>query len=335
MGSFLARAAGLGTNPPVADADKLDGLDSTSFATQATVAALEARVAELEATLAAVSYDDAAKVFRFDGVNVQIVDGSGDTSGTPNGFGNLIVGYNEGSQTRTGSHNLVIGEFHTYTSWGGIVAGWNNAITARNASVTGGEGNTASGPVASVSGGDGNTASGPQASVSGGESNTASGRASSASGGGFNTASGTHASVTGGSDNTAGGVGFSDFTSVTGGRFNVATGSRASVSGGVSNTADTVGQWLGGTLAIRSASIAVPGGAVGNGAYATRATEALCQAGEQLLSGGAHWDTDADDLQLPLVYSRALATGNGWRAKGGNDTGASQILTVQALCLGP
>jgi hypothetical protein len=31
MGSFLARVAGLGANPPVANADKLDGLDSTAF----------------------------------------------------------------------------------------------------------------------------------------------------------------------------------------------------------------------------------------------------------------------------------------------------------------
>jgi hypothetical protein len=31
MGSFLARTAGLGANPPVADADKLDGMDSTDF----------------------------------------------------------------------------------------------------------------------------------------------------------------------------------------------------------------------------------------------------------------------------------------------------------------
>jgi hypothetical protein len=31
MGSFLARAAGLGANPPVANADKLDGLDSTDL----------------------------------------------------------------------------------------------------------------------------------------------------------------------------------------------------------------------------------------------------------------------------------------------------------------
>jgi hypothetical protein len=31
MGSFLARAAGLGTNPPVANADKLDGIDAGGF----------------------------------------------------------------------------------------------------------------------------------------------------------------------------------------------------------------------------------------------------------------------------------------------------------------
>jgi hypothetical protein len=31
MGSFLARAAGLGANPPVANADKLDGIDASGF----------------------------------------------------------------------------------------------------------------------------------------------------------------------------------------------------------------------------------------------------------------------------------------------------------------
>ena len=52
------------------------------------------------------------------GANVQIVDGTGDTGGTPNGLGNLIVGYNASSgDTRTGSHNLVVGDLHTYTSY--------------------------------------------------------------------------------------------------------------------------------------------------------------------------------------------------------------------------
>ena len=32
MASFIARTAGLGANPPVTDADLLDGLDSTDFA---------------------------------------------------------------------------------------------------------------------------------------------------------------------------------------------------------------------------------------------------------------------------------------------------------------
>ena len=45
------------------------------------------------------------------GVNVHVRDGSGGTDGAVNGLGNLIVGYNEDSgDTRSGSHNLVVGQ---------------------------------------------------------------------------------------------------------------------------------------------------------------------------------------------------------------------------------
>jgi hypothetical protein len=122
---------------------------------------------------------------QFSGINVQVVSGSGTTSGPVNGKGNLIVGYNETTfgQTRTGSHNLVVGDEHEYTSYGGLVAGENNFITGPFASVTGGAHNRASESVASVSGGEGNTASGSGASVSGGGANTASGFVASVSGG--------------------------------------------------------------------------------------------------------------------------------------------------------
>jgi hypothetical protein len=88
------------------------------------------------------------------------VDGSGTTDGTTNGLGNLIVGYNENvfAATRTGSHNLIIGVDHEYTSFAGLVAGWTNTISGPHATVSGGSSNVASGWAASVSGGDLGTA---------------------------------------------------------------------------------------------------------------------------------------------------------------------------------
>ena len=74
------------------------------------------------------------------GINVQIVSGFGATDGAVNGRGNLIVGYNAASsgQARTGSHNVVVGDEHEYTSYGGLVAGFKNTITGPFASVSGG-----------------------------------------------------------------------------------------------------------------------------------------------------------------------------------------------------
>jgi hypothetical protein len=76
---------------------------------------------------------------------------------------------------RTGSHNLVVGRPHPYSSFGGFVAGMSNAVTGPGASVSGGGGNTASGVTASVSGGQVNTASGDLARVSGGSQRSATG----------------------------------------------------------------------------------------------------------------------------------------------------------------
>ena len=55
---------------------------------------LEQRIESLEALLSCMTKvgDD---VF-FDGCNLHIRDGSGDTEGSTNGLGNLIIGYNEG-----------------------------------------------------------------------------------------------------------------------------------------------------------------------------------------------------------------------------------------------
>jgi hypothetical protein len=152
---------------------------------------------------------------RFTGVNVQIVNGLGQTYNlTPNGVGNLIVGYDETGFgiVNAGSHNLVVGDFHTYDSTGGVVFGVSNHITGLGAVVSGGDNNTASGADASVSGGHTNAAGGDYSSVSGGFTNTAacslnckefSGRFASVSGGSNNVASGEASSVGGGQQNFA------------------------------------------------------------------------------------------------------------------------------------
>jgi len=199
---------------------------------KAQVAALQLQVQALQSQLAKVEHNNALLLgpfvtvdpnpekgvrgpnITFRGANIHIVSGSGvtddhiSTGGKLTGLGNLIIGYDELSSgqvaNRGGSHNLVVGPFHTFTSsaFGGVVAGEFNTISNEGNSVSGGRQNTASGLSASVSGGRENTASGVLASVSGGQTNTASGEDSSVSGGAGNTASGAAASVSGGEGST-------------------------------------------------------------------------------------------------------------------------------------
>ena len=131
---------------------------------------LEGRVTDLEGKMACVSDgSDQFDVF-FEGCNVHVRNIGGQTDAI-DGFGNLIVGYNEEGgviKDRTGSHNIVIGREHTYSSYGGLVAGFRNSVTSRYATVTGGAENTASGDYSSVSGGRNNEAFGDKSGVSGG-----------------------------------------------------------------------------------------------------------------------------------------------------------------------
>ena len=176
-------------------------------------------------------------------LNVQIVNGMEDTE-TTNCLGNLVLGYNEDEtdrqfpdflgafdnvSDRTGSHNLIVGSEHAYNSYGGFVAGYQNAIA---------------GPFASVSGGGGNTASGSYSSVSGGLTNAASENYSSVSGGGLNHADGLYSSVSGGTNNQASG----SYSSVSGGASNTASGSYSSVTGGSSGSASGSNDWSAGSL---------------------------------------------------------------------------------------
>jgi len=188
---------------------------------QAQVAKLQSQVEALQTQLAALQSNSVTQLdpyvsvnpnpidgvigpnIIFTGANIHIRSGSGSTNdhGHPTGLGNLIIGYDETGALnpgdRGGSHNLVIGTFHKFTThaFGGLVAGRGNEISGRAASVSGGFNNAASGDTASVSGGEGNTANGSFASVSGGFNNLAIGGAASVSGGANGYASGVVASV--------------------------------------------------------------------------------------------------------------------------------------------
>lgn len=201
---------------------------------------LSDRLSAVEDTVSPLTHDAGGNRLLIEGVNVQVVNGTGTTDGPPNGLGNLIIGYNAprtGSVTeRSGSHNLVVGDRHTWTHWGGLVAGVQNSILNEWATVTGGRDNIASGEDSTVSGGYTNHASGRQASVSGGHLNNATGFQASISGGLSNVAEGIRGSVSGGERNTASG----SVSSVSGGEGNTAGGGHSSILGGFSQTVNTL-----------------------------------------------------------------------------------------------
>ena len=130
----------------------------------------------------------------FEGVNVHIRNKRSSTT-MVDGLGNLIIGYNEiGDEAglfypppvRNGSHNLIVGSGHSYTSAGGFVAGYRNTIGSSFSTVTGGFLNVANGEHSSVSGGLLNVAGGEFSAVCGGMQNDTGSFASSISGGSYN-----------------------------------------------------------------------------------------------------------------------------------------------------
>jgi hypothetical protein len=229
------------------------------------------RMATLEHKLSALTFDGATNEVAITGANLRIVNGLGTTE-TTNGLGNLIVGYNEPrsnitcdpgvvncKNTSTGSHNVVVGKEHNFSSFGGLVVGYQNEISGIFATITAGSSNTASGDYSSISGGFQNKASGNGSSISGGGAGTASGFNSSIGGGDNNIASGHQAwigggdlnnasnaisSVCGGLANTASGR----YATVSGGQENIASGESASVSGGHNRSAPALFNWAAGSL---------------------------------------------------------------------------------------
>ncbi|MFT4977574.1 MAG: hypothetical protein ACI8S6_003479, partial [Myxococcota bacterium] len=65
----------------------------------------------------------------------------------------------DSDEDQTGSHNLVIGKEHSFTSYAGLIAGYNNTVSGRASSVSAGYYNRASGDYSSVYGSSSQTAS--------------------------------------------------------------------------------------------------------------------------------------------------------------------------------
>lgn len=165
----------------------------------------------------------------FSGLNVQIVSGSGSTSGQVNGEGNLIIGYDENTSQlpQTGSHNLVVGSGDAWTSYGGIIDGFGNWSTGGYNLVAGAR-NLATGPYSTVTGGFYNTASGGFSAVDGGCDNAAGTRAPQTG----SCVAGVQ-TVLGGAQNIASGL----ESTISGGKANKSQGTASSILGGDANTA--------------------------------------------------------------------------------------------------
>ncbi|WP_144682856.1 hypothetical protein [Desulfobotulus alkaliphilus] len=146
---------------------------------QHRVAALEAQVARLTRILEGVQRK--GQNLEFQGVNLVVLNGEGATA-SGNGSGNLIIGYNDPEKI-TGSHNLVLGEGHTCTSYGNLISGRGHRVTGSYGAAVSGTDNVVSGRSSSAIGGEGNRAEGDFSTTVGGRKNRAGGKNSIITGG--------------------------------------------------------------------------------------------------------------------------------------------------------
>jgi hypothetical protein len=80
-----------------------------------------------------------------------------------------------------------------------------------------------------------------------------------------------------------------------------------------------------GSIVVRTGTVSVP-------SSSSAGLELGCQAGEELLSGGARWSANGSDYPfLRMVHSYPVNTT--WFARGHNATAAARDLTVRVLCL--
>lgn len=173
----------------------------------------------------------------FTGTNVHVRNGNG-TTNSANALGNLIVGYNESNaahgQDRTGSHNIVVGRLHDFTSFAGLIAGGSNRADGPASFIAGISNTTTVGTIGgSIAGGGENIASGNYSTILGGRLGEASGLFSTIGGGIFGKSTGDNSLVVGGYEGTASG----NYSVSIGGLWNEAAGSKTVVLGGKYNTA--------------------------------------------------------------------------------------------------
>ena len=232
------------------DADLLDGMESSSFATSAHTHAASAITsgtlddARIPASVARDS-EIISSILAADGagslLDADLLDGKQadqfwsitGNSGTMPGTNFVGTTDNIALEIKVNNTRAMRIEPNTYSpnisggysgnsvhslASGSIIGGGGadshpNRITGSYCFIGGGQGNSASNSLTTVSGGYSNTASGGVATVGGGESNTASGDRSTVSGGMNNTASGVCSAIGGGEGNAA--RGYSSFAAGT------------------------------------------------------------------------------------------------------------------------
>ncbi|VAW48230.1 hypothetical protein MNBD_GAMMA03-1463 [hydrothermal vent metagenome] len=236
-------------SPYAVNSLSLDGREASEYALSTQITALINRINELENKTQFI--DVVGTDMKITGANLNILSGSGATDGAINGLGNLVVGYNEpivGVETlRSGSHNIIVGSEHSYSNYGGLVAGQKNTISGSFSSVTGGESNKSIGERSSITGGTYNIARGLYSVVVGGGNSTVIdgneayadysvvvGGYRNITGDGVDANIGIHSVIIAGHKNDTKG----DAAVVVGGLQNHANGSRGVVSGGRDNNAN-------------------------------------------------------------------------------------------------
>lgn len=202
----------------------ISGLASALLAQQEEIEALQFQVQQqndaygilaplllLTPLVQRLQWDAGTSTVTLTGMNLQLQNGQGTTYESPNGLGNLILGYHEEAgghrtlegdfmdgEVRTGSHNLVLGAGHTFTNSGGILGGYNNTMHGQGSSILAGQNNFTTGQWGSILGGLDNRATGTLSCISGGHSNIAAGDRASVSGGLLNLSDGIATSILGG-----------------------------------------------------------------------------------------------------------------------------------------
>ncbi len=267
------------------------------------------------AILSHASYTDSGvggkPTITFTGVNVQVVSGSGSTSGAVNGEGNVVIGYAEDTSghSQTGSNDLIVGSENGWKSYGEIVGGFKNQASGKYATAVGDD-NSAAGAY-SLTAGEVNKASGSASAAIAGEHNLASGDWSDVSGGEFNLASDPFSAISGGCDGVAGtaaaltgACGSTGYESISGGVINRAQGLFSSVSAGQQNQA------TGYSTAVGGGDHNIAGGSgSGNFASVTGGGGNVANGDESTIAGGQYNLTTDDDSFIAAGCDNLAGTG--------------------------